>query len=262
MRQVFSRPALLVVPSASSPSIELDTAIFIASNHLASVGTGLMIVDEATLFPPCHQDVGQNSKFCSSPASRSALRDNNLVIIGGVPFQNRLEKLLQSSHLDESHLTESACKNDNADVSQEICSAGDKDLFLPSRPPVTLIESENGGAGTIRLGCCEWGGAGVGAAFVRPRWSAQPTTPGATPYLEAHLDLIVTGSDREGIKAVTSSSYSFASNQPLTRAIFTNTWPDVLVVGPRFEADGIGGILAAGSFDSADWEWTEAPCAC
>ena len=75
---------------------------------------------------------------------------------------------------------------------------------------------------------------------------------------------MVTGTDDAGLRALSSASYSFASQQSLTRAVYTNMWPDLVVAhGPTLEArGGSGGVLAAGFFDS-QWRWgtADAPCA-
>ena len=40
--------------------------------------------------------------------------------------------------------------------------------------------------------------------------------------------------------------YSFATNQPHTRAPFSNMLPDYVLTGPDFRRMGYGGIVAAG----------------
>jgi hypothetical protein len=47
--------------------------------------------------------------------------------------------------------------------------------------------------------------------------------------------------------------FSFSSNQALTRAAFTNLWPDYMLIGEEFGAKGYGGVKQAG-FWGAKWE--------
>ena len=47
--------------------------------------------------------------------------------------------------------------------------------------------------------------------------------------------------------------FSFSSNQALTRAAFTNLFPDYMVIGDEFGAKGYGGVKQAG-FWGARWE--------
>ena len=107
---------------------------------------------------------------------------------------------------------------------------------------------------------CSWSGAALGAVYVQPRTICDRS--GDPVHAKTVLDLVVTGTDDEGLRAVSSASYSFASQQSLTRAIYTNMWPDLVVAhGPQLEARGIGGVLAAGFYDSS-WQWgfPESPC--
>ena len=78
--------------------------------------------------------------------------------------------------------------------------------------------------------------------------------------MAAHLDLVVTAADADALALITASA--FTTNQPHTRAPFSNMLPDVLVIGPDFEWQGHGGVLAAGFFDGA-WRAAEnsfSPC--
>ncbi len=45
-------------------------------------------------------------------------------------------------------------------------------------------------------------------------------------------------------------SFSFSSNTPLTRAPFSNMFADFIVSGPLFRGQGLGGLKAAGFWDS------------
>mmetsp|Transcript_75927 Transcript_75927/g.213912 ORF Transcript_75927/g.213912 Transcript_75927/m.213912 type:complete len:140 (+) Transcript_75927:78-497(+) len=60
---------------------------------------------------------------------------------------------------------------------------------------------------------------------------------GGSKDVEALLDLV---------------SFSFATNQPHTRAPMSNMLPDFVVSGPDFRWRGYGGIVAAGYWD-AEW---------
>ena len=71
------------------------------------------------------------------------------------------------------------------------------------------------------------------------------------PGTETHLDLVITGGDEDALRQITVQAFS--TNQPHTRAPFSNMLPDFLVVGDEFEWQGHGGILAAGFF-GPDWE--------
>lgn len=59
-----------------------------------------------------------------------------------------------------------------------------------------------------------------------------------------------------GPAQATSFRYSFSSNTPLTRGIYTNMWPDFTVLTPRVAVEGVGGIGAAGRWGNR-WEWRD-----
>ena len=144
-------------------------------------------------------------------------------------------------------------------------------------------EAWGGGAArwgrAIRIGggahhSCSWRGPGFGAVFVQPRITTTSSDSSSDSSSSSSsssrrreqrftsLDLVVTGTDAIGLRAVSSASYSFASAQSLTRAIYTNMWPDLVVAhGPQLEAQGVSGMLAAGFFDS-QWRWgsPSVPC--
>ncbi|CAE7471192.1 unnamed protein product [Symbiodinium natans] len=65
------------------------------------------------------------------------------------------------------------------------------------------------------------------------------------------LDLVVTALEDEAL--VDLVSYSFATNQPHTRAPMSNMLPDFMVVGPDFRWKGYGGVVAAGYWDES-WQ--------
>ena len=58
-----------------------------------------------------------------------------------------------------------------------------------------------------------------------------------------------TRGDEAALTQLVASSY--ASNQPHTRAPFSNMLPDFFVIGPHFAWKGHGGVVAAGFFDEA-----------
>jgi SAM-dependent methyltransferase len=92
-----------------------------------------------------------------------------------------------------------------------------------------------------------------GCTFAEPGIGLVSTASHRDPLTgEQHLDLILAGTDIEGIRTVTE--YSFASNQALTRAPFTNMVPDYLVAGHEFRRLGYGGILALGHWGN-DWQF-------
>ena len=104
--------------------------------------------------------------------------------------------------------------------------------------------------GSLAINGCTFGGLGVAAAFIAP------SSAGAA----SHLDLVVTATDADALALITASA--FTTNQPHTRAPFSNMLPDFLVIGPDFEWQGHGGVLAAGFFDGA-WRVAEnsfSPC--
>ena len=93
---------------------------------------------------------------------------------------------------------------------------------------------------------CTHHGPGLGIGFVVPL----PAVGG-----EARLGFVLDGTDSAGLRRLVSFSYT--SNQPLTRAAFTNMFPDFVLAGPDYAAQGYGGVLAAG-FWGPDWDWSGA----
>ena len=74
---------------------------------------------------------------------------------------------------------------------------------------------------------------GVGAIILGPR-------PGGGLALVLHGDA---SGIREAVKL------GEPTIPPMARAPFSNTVPDYVIVGPRFAAEGWGGVLAAGFLD-------------
>jgi len=100
---------------------------------------------------------------------------------------------------------------------------------------------------SLTLGPCAFQGPGHGAAFLAPVSEAESGAAGL-------LDLVVTATGPQAL--IDLVSFSFATNQPHTRAPMSNMLPDFVVTGPEFRWRGYGGMLAAGYFDEA---WRVAP---
>jgi len=62
------------------------------------------------------------------------------------------------------------------------------------------------------------------------------------------LDLVVTATGPKALEDIVS--FSFATNQPHTRAPMSNMLPDFFVIGPEFRWRGYGGVVAAGYWDA------------
>jgi len=241
---------------------------------------------------------GSGMQATACDAAAEALRAHNLVLVGGPAFQRRVEARLRASGAAAFRRSATrgdtgggtAGGGSGADpgpprVPVHVSSAG-----------VSLGDRSGAGAGaTTHTGAaaeaCGWAGPGIGAAFLRPRWAeaAAPeasgvcdggggrggrgtcrssggsggggggSSDGGGPGVVTVLDVVVTGTDARGLRLATSGVYSFASNQPLTRALFTSAFGDFFVAGPRLEAEGLGGVLAHGFFDR-HWGLAEPPC--
>eukprot|EP00928_Gymnodinium_smaydae_P032630 TRINITY_DN23578_c0_g1_i1.p1 TRINITY_DN23578_c0_g1~~TRINITY_DN23578_c0_g1_i1.p1 ORF type:complete len:675 (-),score=77.45 TRINITY_DN23578_c0_g1_i1:91-2079(-) len=112
--------------------------------------------------------------------------------------------------------------------------------------PVRIV-SDGGtqvGATKLAVGPCLVG-EGHGAAFL---------APGDASDGSSILDLVVTATDMKALADLIS--FSFATNQPHTRAPMSNMLPDFMISGPDFRWKGYGGIVAAGYWDE---EWRVAP---
>ena len=91
--------------------------------------------------------------------------------------------------------------------------------------------------GALRVGDCAVDAAdGPGAAFLAP-----------SP--EGRLDLVVTAGRADTLAWLATTT--FASNQPHTRAPFSNMLPDFVLVDKDARWTGVGGVRAAGYFDDA-----------
>ena len=98
----------------------------------------------------------------------------------------------------------------------------------------------------FRIGNCVYNESIVNAALLVPWY------PGEHDH--ARLALIISGKGSNLHKLL--ASMSFSSNVPLTRAIFTNMLPDYMVTSKNFQWKGLGGINAAGYWDSK-WSYDE-----
>ena len=98
----------------------------------------------------------------------------------------------------------------------------------------------------FRIGNCVYNESTVNAALLVPWY------PGK--HNDAGLALIISGDGKNLHKLI--ASMSFSSNIPLTRAIFTNMLPDYMVTSKNFQWKGLGGINAAGYWDSK-WAFDE-----
>ncbi|CAE7837580.1 unnamed protein product [Symbiodinium sp. CCMP2592] len=109
------------------------------------------------------------------------------------------------------------------------------------------LEVRSGASGnTLRLGGCRFAGAGYSAVFRAPAEGSEAPS--------SALDLVVTALEDQAL--VDLVSYSFATNQPHTRAPMSNMLPDFMVAGPDFRWKGYGGVVAAGYWDES---WQPAP---
>eukprot|EP01052_Picozoa_sp_SAG31_P033081 SAG31_NODE_3694_length_3982_cov_2.807108_2_plen_506_part_00 len=150
----------------------------------------------------------------------------NLVLLGGPSFNTATAALHAAS-----------TKND------------DPHQAAAAWPPV-IFDRVGGG---YSVGDCVHVGPGLGLGFVLPLPTV--TTDLSHPEDGVRLGLVLDGSDAAGLQQLVSFSYT--SNQPLTRAAFTNMFPDFILAGPDYEAQGYGGVLAAG-FWGPEWNWSPA----
>ena len=120
-------------------------------------------------------------------------------------------------------------------------------------PPVTFLRNGSG----YRIGGCAHRAAGEGhngrstddgglaIGFVAPLPSTAIRFSYSVGGAEAgRLALVLDGVSLSALRSLVK--FSFSSNQALTRAAFTNLWPDYMLVGPDFGARGYGGVLEAG----------------
>ncbi|CAE6940592.1 unnamed protein product, partial [Symbiodinium sp. KB8] len=106
------------------------------------------------------------------------------------------------------------------------------------------LELRSGARNTLHLGGCRFAG----------QYSAVFRAPAEGSKALGALDLVVTALENQAL--VDLVSYSFATNQPHTRAPMSNMLPDFMVAGPHFRWKGYGGVVAAGYWDES---WQPAP---
>ena len=92
---------------------------------------------------------------------------------------------------------------------------------------------------------CTYNTSSVNSAILVP-WYGRPNA--------SKLALIVSGNAKHLHELI--ATMSFSSNVPLTRAIFTNMLPDYIVTSKDFLWKGLGGLNAAGYWDSK-WNYDD-----
>ena len=92
---------------------------------------------------------------------------------------------------------------------------------------------------------CTYNTSSVNSAILVP-WYGHPDA--------SKLALIVSGNAKHLHELI--ATMSFSSNVPLTRAIFTNMLPDYIVTSKDFLWKGLGGLNAAGYWDSK-WNYDD-----
>ena len=116
------------------------------------------------------------------------------------------------------------------------------------------------GPGSFAIGHCIFSGPGLGLVFTFPLHLAGPAQSDSDrpPCLESGvggcLGLMVAGTDSDGL--VDALSLGAPTIPPMVRSPFTNMVPDFVVTGPEYRWKGIGGMLAAGSWDN---HWAPSP---
>jgi hypothetical protein len=218
-RQVFASEFVLVRGTAGSKAendANMRTAVLIANSHYLASHTRAAIVTDEEL-------QGQLASASASP-----YRHQQRVLIG-LAGSNRFIKTAEDCAAEKSA----------AGGTSSQCTL-----------PVRLYPAENSAVVELEVGPCTYTHEGIGLVFTSPRWESESdsTTSG-----RALLDLVVTGTSIGGMLNA-SSRFSFAFNQALTRATFTNMVPDVALTGREFLRKGPGGMPIAG-FWGNEWEW-------
>ena len=109
-----------------------------------------------------------------------------------------------------------------------------------------------GDCGGYRIGGCAHRGDGLAIGFVTPLPSTAIRFSYSVGGAEAgRLALMIDGVSIAALRSLVK--FSFSSNQALTRAAFTNLWPDFMLIGDEFGAKGYGGVKQAG-FWGPRWE--------
>lgn len=224
-RQVLSRPFQIVVGTRAADEAanrELQSlAVYLANQHFSAQETLVPIIND-TEWLASSSAVGQSGEAGRAGQGCAPSTDTHAVLLGG-PRDNSA-----SAHLDTCGLL-----------------------------PVSFIaeadascRATNGAGQAFAVGPCRFTEAATGIVFTAPTGGIDAASGEA-----AGLHVIVAGTDLLGMKSLIS--YSYASNQALTRPPLSNMVPDYLVAGPRFAELGYGGALAMGHWDHA-WQYTRA----
>ena len=209
-RQVFMAPFVIIVGTGGATEADnaglLEVGQYISNSHYAAVQAYAPVLLDTEV-----EDWGEE--------------DRNMVLIGR-PALNAASRWLQRQ------------------AAVEKTTPG---------PPVTFLRNGSG----YRIGGCTHRAAGEGdndrtlfggglaIGFVTPLPSTAIRFSYSVGGAEAgRLALLLDGVSLSALRSLVK--FSFSSNQALTRAAFTNLWPDYMLVGPDFGARGYGGVLEAG----------------
>jgi hypothetical protein len=233
-RQVFASEFVIVRGTGGSVAetdANMRTAVLIANSHYLASHTRAVIMTDDQL----------HEQLAASPSSR--LRQRVLIGLAG---SNRFIKTAE-------------------DCEGATNTGGSSQCTLPIRLFKPEDGAEAGGAAVadIEVGPCNFSDEGIGLVFTTPRWESENSdedSTGTASKGRALLDLVVTGTSIGGMLNV-SSRFSFAFNQALTRATFTNMVPDVVVTGRELLRKGPGGMVAVGFWGNS-WEWRSDTTSC
>lgn len=121
-------------------------------------------------------------------------------------------------------------------------SVFDSEPFREARARLPLKFDEDGSF-TLETRCHFGLDQNFGVVTTLSTWDESTSQP--------RMHLVIHGTTFAGITDVVK--ISFASNQALTRAAYTNMVPDFLVTGPEFRWKGYGGLYAIG-FWGNEWD--------
>ena len=107
------------------------------------------------------------------------------------------------------------------------------------------FEQNSNGSGFQFHHCSFEQGDHAGIVFLAPTFNVQNPD---------QLVLIIDATDRDALVDLFRGSYS--SNQPLTRAMFTNMYPDFFITNKDFRWKGYGGVSMSGYYNY-NWEWDD-----
>ena len=210
VRQVFMAPFVIIVGTGGANEAEnaglLEVGRYISNSHYAAVQSYAPVLLDTDI-----TDWGEE--------------DRNMVLIGR-PSLNAASRWLQRQTAVEKSI---------------------------SAPPVTFLPNGSG----YRIGGCthramgrgeydvKATGGGLALGFVTPLPSTAIRFSYSVGGAEAgRLALMLDGVSLPALRSLVK--FSFSSNQALTRAAFTNLWPDYMLVGEDYGARGYGGVLQAG----------------